>query len=85
MMYHPQQAYGLGGLGQHPQQPTSPGPQEDQSGGQGVDGIRGHADINTILDQIMNITDQSLDEAQVLFFHFDFVNQPEPHLCFLPV
>ena len=29
------------------------------------DGIRGHADICTILDQIMNITDQSLDEAQV--------------------
>jgi len=28
------------------------------------DGIRGHADICTILDQIMNITDQSLDEAQ---------------------
>ena len=28
-------------------------------------GHRGHADISSILDQIMNITDQSLDEAQV--------------------
>ena len=34
-------------------------------GGGGGGGIRGHADICTILDQIMNITDQSLDEAQV--------------------
>ena len=35
----------------------------------GQDSLRGHADINTILDQIMNITDQSLDEAQVFFIN----------------
>ena len=29
------------------------------------EGIRGHANIGLILDQIMNITEQSLDEAQV--------------------
>ena len=40
----------------------------DQTGtGVVMDGMRGHVDISTILDQIMNITDQSLDEAQVLF------------------
>ncbi|XP_059094095.1 pre-B-cell leukemia transcription factor 1-like isoform X1 [Tigriopus californicus] len=34
-------------------------------GGDGSnEGARGHADIGTILDQIMTITDQSLDEAQ---------------------
>ena len=38
-----------------------------EDGGLQQDGVRGHADINTILDQIMNITDQSLDEAQVYF------------------
>ena len=41
--------------------------QDDGSLQQQQDGVRGHADINTILDQIMNITDQSLDEAQVSF------------------
>jgi hypothetical protein len=34
--------------------------------GGAVTGARGTADISTILDQIMNITDQSLDEAQVV-------------------
>lgn len=32
---------------------------------QAAEDNRGHTDISTILDQIMNITDQSLDEAQV--------------------
>ena len=54
-MMHYQQAYGMGGMGEQ----TSPGAHEDSH-----DTSRGHADINTILDQIMNITDQSLDEAQ---------------------
>ena len=58
-MMHYQQAYGMGGPMDHQQQ---------QGGGEdGQDGLRSHADINTILDQIMNITDQSLDEAQVSF------------------
>ena len=57
-MMHYQQAYGMGGMGEQ----TSPGAHEDSH-----DTSRGHADINTILDQIMNITDQSLDEAQVSF------------------
>ena len=59
-MMHYQQAYGMGPMGDH--QASSPGLQDD-----GQDAGRGHADINTILDQIMNITDQSLDEAQVSF------------------
>ncbi|GIX91522.1 pre-B-cell leukemia transcription factor 3 [Caerostris extrusa] len=51
----PQHGYGM------PQQPhgvdpTNQGPQQDQE-------IRKH-DISEILQQIMNITDQSLDEAQ---------------------
>ncbi|GBL97728.1 Pre-B-cell leukemia transcription factor 3 [Araneus ventricosus] len=51
----PQHGYGM------PQQPhgvdpTNQGPQPDQD-------IRKH-DISEILQQIMNITDQSLDEAQ---------------------
>ena len=71
MMHFPQ-GFGMG-LGEH-QQPTSPqsqqhpGSQEGQGEVGGVqDGVVGHASINTILDQIMNITDQSLDEAQVSF------------------
>ena len=40
---------------QQQQQPTTPQQQQQPSG---------HADISAILDQIMNITDQSLDEAQ---------------------
>ena len=62
MMHYTQQGYeGMGGMAE--QQPTSPQSPEE-TGGQ--DGVRGHASINTILDQIMTITDQSLDEAQVL-------------------
>merc|ERR1711953_1266171 len=49
------------GMGMGEQQPTSPQSPEEA----GVqDGVRGHASINTILDQIMTITDQSLDEAR---------------------
>jgi hypothetical protein len=35
----------------------------EQGGGEG-EGAK-YSDINSILDQILNITDQSLDEAQV--------------------
>ena len=68
MMHYPQ-SYGMamgGDVGQQ-QQPTSPPPTDDGSAGRTQEGVRGHANINTILDQIMNITDQSLDEAQVSF------------------
>ena len=73
MMHYPQ-SYGMpmgGEVGQQ-QQPTSPPPTEDVSAvrTQSQEGVRGHANINTILDQIMNITDQSLDEAQVSFCAF---------------
>jgi len=66
MMHYPQN-YGMqqqmgGEVVQ--QQPTSPPPTEDTSLGRTQDGVRGTANINTILDQIMNITDQSLDEAR---------------------
>ena len=67
MMHFPQ-GFGMG-LGEH-QQPTSPqsqqhpGAQEGQGEVGGVqDGVVGHASINTILDQIMTITDQSIDEV----------------------
>ena len=48
------------------QQQQSMGEQQGPQLGEGGSGMRGHADISTILDQIMNITDQSLDEAQVI-------------------
>ena len=73
MMHYPQN-YGLN-MGGEGGQATSPGGQTPEESGGQTDGIRGHADINSILDQIMNITDQSLDEAQVLFSHFVFVDQ----------
>ena len=51
--------------------PTSPAPPANGNNGV-VDGQQGgegegpkYSDINNILDQILNITDQSLDEAQV--------------------
>lgn len=65
VMHYSQQGYeGMGGLGEQQTSPQSP---EEAGGVQ--DGVRGHASINTILDQIMTITDQSLDEAQVLLFN----------------
>ena len=61
MMHYSQQGYE--GMGMGEQQPTSPQSPEEA----GVqDGVRGHASINTILDQIMTITDQSLDEVHIL-------------------
>lgn len=57
------------GIGEH-QQPTSPQSQQHTGGQEGQaevggvqDGVVGHASINTILDQIMTITDQSIDEV----------------------
>ena len=50
------------------QQPTSPSAQPgagEQEVGGGQEGVRGHASINTILDQIMTITDQSIDEVHL--------------------
>ena len=59
VMHYSQQGYeGMGGLGEQQTSPQSP---EEAGGVQ--DGVRGHASINTILDQIMTITDQSLDEV----------------------
>jgi len=71
MMHYPQN-YGMQQMGGEvvQQQPTSPlpSPTEDTASlGRTQEGVRGTANINTILDQIMNITDQSLDEAQVSF------------------
>ena len=66
MMQHYTQGQGyggVGGVGDGQQQAQSPQPQDDSLNT--GDGMRGHASINTILDQIMTITDQSLDEAQV--------------------
>jgi len=68
MMHYPQN-YGMQQMGGEvvQQQPTSPlpSPTEDTASlGRTQEGVRGTANINTILDQIMNITDQSLDEAR---------------------
>lgn len=57
MMLYPQN-YNMG-LGEEVGAGSPPADQEE--------GGRTQADINSILDQIMNITDQSLDEAQVPF------------------
>jgi len=59
-MLYPQQGY-LGGMAGEEAAglaslPTSPEPHQEEP--------RTHADINTILDQIMAVTDQSLDEAR---------------------
>ena len=78
---HYPQTYGMGlgevgGQQQQQQQPTSPaGVTEEAVGlaGQEAGAARGHANINTILDQIMNITDQSLDEAQVSLCALSFL------------
>jgi len=58
MMLYPQN-YGMnmGGTTDDQNAATSPAPASEEV-------VRNHADINVILDQIMNITDQSLDEAQ---------------------
>ena len=81
---HYPQTYGMG-MGevggqqqqQQQQQPTSPAgvTTEEAVGlaGQEAGAARGHANINTILDQIMNITDQSLDEAQVSLCALSFL------------
>merc|ERR1719259_262384 len=45
------------------QQPTSPRPNGNLAENADNDGTK-YSDINSILDQILNITDQSLDEAQ---------------------
>ena len=65
---------GYGGFGlENQQSPQEAGsPQDPNAGGNGAVGDAGqngsgpnYSDINQILDQILNITDQSLDEAQV--------------------
>ena len=72
---------GYGGYGlENQQSPQEAGsPQDPNAGGNGAVADAGqngsgpnYSDINQILDQILNITDQSLDEAQVvitLFWH----------------
>ena len=71
MMLYPQ-TYNLDNQGQGGQETTTDPNTGNQTTGSGEQSqpaaSRTHADINTILDQIMNITDQSLDEAQVPFF-----------------
>ena len=69
-MMHYSQGYGMGLSDGQQQAPTSPQSAEDVSAGAGGQeaGVRGHASINNILDQILTITDQSLDEAQVFLF-----------------
>jgi len=69
MMHYQQQPYGGMAMPDATGQPSPAGVgqddvQQQQQQQQQETGTRGHADINTILDQIMNITDQSLDEAR---------------------
>lgn len=45
--------------------PHDPSNGADHNGGGGAGAAPHYSDINQILDQILNITDQSLDEAQV--------------------
>ena len=65
---YPASGYGLDGQQQSPSadQAGSPHTPADQNGGGGGGAAQPqYSDINQILDQILNITDQSLDEAQV--------------------
>lgn len=63
LMHYPHQGYAGLGLGELHGDQQSPG-SVSHDADHVQDSLRGHADINTILDQIMNITDQSLDEAR---------------------
>ena len=54
-----------------PQDPANGSSGTDQNGGSG--GGANYSDINQILDQILNITDQSLDEAQVRTFTLTWI------------
>jgi len=64
MMHYQQQPYGGMAMPDATAQQSPVGQDDVQQQQQQETGARGHADINTILDQIMNITDQSLDEAR---------------------
>ena len=62
--------YGSGMEGQQSPREVAGSPQDPANGSSGTDqnggsGGTNYSDINQILDQILNITDQSLDEAQV--------------------
>ena len=59
---HPLGQNGYNSYSMDPTSPHSNGNGLDDSG----DGSK-YSDINAILDQILNITDQSLDEAQVWY------------------
>jgi hypothetical protein len=83
---------GYGGYGLESQQsPQEAGsPQQDPNGGAAAVGDNGqngsapnYSDINQILDQILNITDQSLDEAQVRFETFKNVAEKASVLIWL--
>lgn len=54
-----------GATGGDPSNGGAPGTDGTASGQNGAGGAGHYTDINQILDQILNITDQSLDEAQV--------------------
>ena len=72
-MLLPQHYGGMGG-----------GVEPQPNGGEGEGGVR-KQDINTILEQIMNITDQSLDEAQarlVCLSIFFFILILHSYACF---
>ena len=86
MMHYQQQPYGGMAMPDATGQPSPAGVgqddvQQQQQQQQQETGTRGHADINTILDQIMNITDQSLDEAQVSFLLILLYQTLYPTVC----
>ena len=70
--------YGSGMEGQQSPPEGAGSPQDPANGSSGTDqngsGGTNYSDINQILDQILNITDQSLDEAQVNLKSFIDVN-----------
>ena len=68
--------YGSGMEGQQSPPEGAGSPQDPANGSSGTDqnggsGGTNYSDINQILDQILNITDQSLDEAQVGTFRIE--------------
>ena len=67
MMLYPQQNYGMGGMGGEESLATSPAPtQGDESQQQ-----RQHADINTILDQVLSFDHTRLLEINVHIYKFN--------------
>ena len=81
--------YGSGMEGQQSPPEGAGSPQDPANGSSGSDqngsGGANYSDINQILDQILNITDQSLDEAQVKRIRYLLYYMATIYISYLPM